>query len=57
MALLTIEIRTVCEYEGPDIARNLRAIADHLADVQYPVASGVIRNVNGNRVGSWSVVQ
>lgn len=42
---------------GPELASLIRSVADRIEPVTDPVntASGLIRDTNGNRVGSWAL--
>lgn len=55
---LTIRLGNDAMQTPADIAAALRDVADRLADGYDPVSElgpheGVIRDVNGNRVGTW----
>ena len=57
MTKLTIEIETPAKLHGDELAHNLDRMADQLRDMWIPIVAGVIRDVNGNRIGQWSVSQ
>ena len=42
---------------GPELARLLRNLADTLDSPEVHDDSGTVRDINGNRVGTWEITE
>ena len=59
MFTLQVQTRNAAfeDCQGAEVARILRALADSLEGCHVKVGSlsGILRDVNGNRVGDWKL--